>query len=77
MTFFESLEEKHKAQLPGTLYCREVFEYPSYSPGEGIRGDIVWQFLALNGCLVSLDGHGGEKNQRKSPGFSLSCNPHC
>lgn len=60
---------KHNYQR---LHCRERFECPSYSPGQGIRGKIGLQFLALNGCLVLLDCHGGEKNQRKSSSFSLS-----
>lgn len=68
-----SSKEKHMAQLQETLDCREVFECPSYSPGEGIRGERLgcspW---LLNGCLVALDHRGGDKNQIKSSGFSLS-----
>lgn len=72
MLLFETSEEKHKVQLPETLHCREGLECPSYSSGQGIRGKIGLQFLALNGCLVLLDCHGGEKNQGKSCSFSLS-----
>lgn len=76
MTFSESSEEKPKAQLLGTLYCREVFQSPSYSPGEGIRGEIGLQLLPLNECLVSLDHNGGEeKSERIIQLFSVSCNP--